>query len=66
VVRVSLDKVHWRRPCSGRAFVVLVTVLRLERWRRVGFTLYLVLGWLAVVVAAATCHFALVALLVRD
>ncbi len=34
---------------AGAALGVLVTVLRLERWHGVGFTLYLVLGWLAVV-----------------
>lgn len=33
---------------SGAAVGVLITVLRLERWRGVGFVLYLVLGWLAV------------------
>jgi hemolysin III len=33
----------------GAAVGVLVTVLRLERWHRIGFALYLVLGWLAVV-----------------
>jgi hemolysin III len=33
---------------SGAAVGVLVTVLRLERWHRLGFALYLVLGWLAV------------------
>lgn len=36
---------------SGAAVGVLITVLRLERWHRVGFALYLVLGWLAVVAA---------------
>ena len=34
---------------SGAAVGVLVTVLRLERWHAVGFVMYLVLGWLAVV-----------------
>jgi hemolysin III len=33
---------------SGAAVGVVITVLRLERWRAVGFVLYLVLGWLAV------------------
>ncbi len=33
---------------SGAAIGVVITVLRLERWRAVGFVLYLVLGWLAV------------------
>ena len=32
---------------SGAALGVLITVLRLERWKGVGFALYLVLGWLA-------------------
>jgi hemolysin III len=32
---------------SGAAVGVLITVLRLERWKGVGFALYLVLGWLA-------------------
>lgn len=34
---------------SGAAIGVLITVLRLERWRGVGFAMYLVLGWLAIV-----------------
>ncbi len=33
---------------SGAAIGVVITVLRLERWRAVGFVLYLVLGWLAI------------------
>jgi hemolysin III len=33
---------------SGAAVGVLITVLRLDRWHGVGFTMYLVLGWLAV------------------
>jgi hemolysin III len=33
---------------TGAAAGVVITVLRLERWRAVGFTMYLVLGWLAV------------------
>lgn len=36
---------------SGAALGVLVTVLRLERWHGVGFAMYLVLGWLAIVAA---------------
>lgn len=36
---------------SGAAAGVLVTVLGLERWHGVGFTMYLVLGWLAVFAA---------------
>jgi hemolysin III len=34
---------------TGAAAGVVVTVLRLERWHALGFTMYLVLGWLAVV-----------------
>jgi hemolysin III len=34
---------------AGAALGVMMTVLRLERWHRIGFALYLVLGWLAVV-----------------
>jgi hemolysin III len=33
---------------SGAAVGVLITVMHLERWHRVGFAMYLVLGWLAV------------------
>ncbi len=36
---------------SGAAVGVLMTVLRLERWHRAGFAMYLVLGWLAIVAA---------------
>lgn len=41
---------------SGAAVGVLITVLRLERWRRVGFAMYLVLGWLAIVAAPQLLH----------
>ena len=34
---------------GGAAIGVAMTVLRLDRWHRIGFALYLVLGWLAVV-----------------
>jgi hemolysin III len=34
---------------TGAAAGVLITVLRLERWRGVGFAMYLVLGWLAAI-----------------
>jgi hemolysin III len=34
---------------TGAAVGVVVTVLRLERWHGVGFVMYLVLGWLAIV-----------------
>jgi hemolysin III len=36
---------------TGAAAGVVVTVLRLERWHALGFTMYLVLGWLAVIAA---------------
>jgi hemolysin III len=41
---------------SGAAVGVLITVLRLERWHRLGFALYLVLGWLAIVAAPQLVH----------
>jgi hemolysin III len=41
---------------SGAAIGVLVTVLRLERWHRLGFAMYLVLGWLAIVAAPQLAH----------
>jgi hemolysin III len=41
---------------SGAAAGVLVTVLRLERWHRVGFAMYLVLGWLAVIASPQLLH----------
>jgi hemolysin III len=41
---------------SGAAIGVLVTVLRLERWRSVGFVMYLVLGWLAIVATPQLVH----------
>jgi hemolysin III len=41
---------------SGAAVGVLVTVLRLERWHRVGFVMYLVLGWLAIVATPQLLH----------
>jgi hemolysin III len=41
---------------SGAALGVLITVWRLERWPRVGFALYLVLGWLAIVAAPQLLH----------
>jgi hemolysin III len=44
---ISLLVVSW----VGATLGILVTVLRLERWPAVGFTMYLVLGWLAIVAA---------------
>jgi hemolysin III len=41
---------------SGAAAGVLVTVLRLERWHRVGFAMYLVLGWLAAIASPQLLH----------
>jgi hemolysin III len=42
---ITLLAIAW----TGAAVGVLITVLRLERWSRVGFAMYLALGWLAVV-----------------
>ena len=44
---ITLLVVSW----VGAVLGILVTVLRLERWPSVGFTMYLVLGWLAIVAA---------------
>jgi hemolysin III len=44
---ISLLVASW----VGAALGVVITVLRLERWPAVGFTMYLVLGWLAIVAA---------------
>ena len=41
---------------TGAAIGVLVTVLRLERWHRVGFVMYLALGWLAVIATPQLIH----------
>jgi len=41
---------------TGAAAGVVVTVLRLERWHGVGFAMYLVLGWLAVIAAPQLVH----------
>jgi hemolysin III len=41
---------------TGAAAGVLVTVLRLERWHGVGFAMYLVLGWLAVLATPELVH----------
>ena len=41
---------------TGALVGVLITALRLERWRWVGFVMYLVLGWLAVVAAPQLVH----------
>ncbi|HEY8544151.1 MAG TPA: hemolysin III family protein [Acidimicrobiales bacterium] len=49
---VALLALAW----TGAAAGVVVTVLRLERWRGVGFAMYLVLGWLAVVAAPQLVH----------
>ena len=42
---ITLLAIAW----TGAAVGVLITVLRLERWPRVGFVMYLALGWLAVI-----------------
>jgi hemolysin III len=44
---ISLLVVSWMGAAAG----IMITVLRLERWPAVGFTMYLVLGWLAVIAA---------------
>jgi len=49
---VTLLALAW----AGAAVGVVITVLRLERWPVVGFTMYLVLGWLAVVAAPQLAH----------
>jgi hemolysin III len=36
---------------TGAAVGVLITVVRLERWHRIGFAMYIGLGWLAVIAA---------------
>ena len=41
---------------SGAAVGVLLTVLRLEHWHALGFAMYLVLGWLAVVATPQLVH----------
>jgi hemolysin III len=41
---------------TGAAVGVLVTVLRLERWHAVGFVMYLVLGWLAIIATPQLLH----------
>jgi hemolysin III len=41
---------------TGAAVGVLITVLRLERWHAVGFVMYLVLGWLAIVATPQLLH----------
>jgi len=42
---ITLLALAWTGACVG----VLITVLGLERWGRVGFGMYLALGWLAIV-----------------
>ena len=44
---ISLLVVSW----GGAAVGIMITVLCLERWPAIGFTMYLVLGWLAIVAA---------------
>lgn len=41
---------------SGAAAGVLITALRLERWRAVGFVMYLTLGWVAAVATPQLVH----------
>jgi|SRR5919106_30737 hemolysin III len=49
---ITLLSLAW----AGAAAGVLVTVLRLERWHRAGFVMYLVLGWLAIIAAPQLLH----------
>jgi hemolysin III len=44
---ITLLVLAWTGAVAG----VVVTIARLERWRGVGFVMYLALGWLAVVAA---------------
>src|SRR5688500_7259108 len=49
---ITLLALAWTGAIAG----VVITVLRLERWRGVGFVMYLVLGWLAAVAAPQLVH----------
>ena len=49
---VTLLALAW----TGAAMGVLITVLRLEHWPKVGFVMYIVLGWLAVIAAPQLIH----------
>jgi hemolysin III len=49
---VTLLSLSW----TGAAMGVLITVLRRERWPHVGFVMYIVLGWLAVIAAPQLIH----------
>jgi hemolysin III len=42
---ISLLALAW----TGAAVGILITVLRLDQWRRVGFVMYLTLGWLVAI-----------------
>lgn len=42
---ISLLALAW----AGAAVGVMITALRLEQWRRVGFVMYLALGWLVAI-----------------
>lgn len=44
---ITLLALAWTGALAG----IVIKVLRLERWGRIGFALYLVLGWLAIVAA---------------
>ena len=41
---------------TGAAIGVLITALRLDRWHRLGFALYLTLGWLGAIAAPQLAH----------
>lgn len=49
---ITLLALAWTGAVAG----VLVTVLRLERWHGVGFAMYLILGWLAVIATPQLVH----------
>jgi hemolysin III len=49
---ITLLAVAWAGAVAG----VVIKLLRLERWSRVGFALYLVLGWLAVIATPQLVH----------
>ncbi len=41
---------------TGAAVGIVITVLRLEQWNRLGFALYLVLGWLVAIATPQLVH----------
>jgi hemolysin III len=49
---ITLLILAWAGAVAG----VVIKILRLERWSRVGFALYLVLGWLAAIATPQLVH----------